>query len=329
MLTQIVYALIASDSDLFIEEIWTSIYSLRLYDSSRKVIVCCDAPTAERIRLYPELEKLINEVIVVPIPDDCNTPKLKSREIKTSLRQYVRGNYLFVDTDTVFCGSVSEIDTLECDIAAVREYHLPLTKSPFRHLVVNNIMNVYGIDVSDSDQWHNSGVLYVADNERTQEFYRQWNKNWRYSAMTKDMSQDEPALMKTDYDYGYIIKELPDIFNCQPSMSIKYLSDAKIIHFLHMCFPADQSFCPFFDKSLYKKIREEGGITLALGEEIRNVKKSFASPSCVVGWRTMNFLTSPVAPIFEEIYKEGGAASWLMLKMAKWLERIHHYTKKR
>ena len=96
-----------------------------------------------------------------------------------------------------------------------------------------------------------------------------------------------------------------------------------------MCFPADQSFCPFFDKSLYKKIREEGRITLALGEEIRNVKKSFASPSCVVGWRTMNFLTSPVAPIFEEIYKEGGAASWLMLKMAKWLERIHKYTKKR
>lgn len=329
MATQIVYALIASESDLFIEEVWTSIFSLRLYDQSRKVVVCCDTPTAERIRLFPELEKLINEVVVVPIPDECNTPKLKSRQIKTTVRQYVEGDFLFVDTDTVFCSPVTEIDTLECDIAAVREYHLPLSESPFRHLVVANMMNVYGVDVSGSDQWHNSGVLYVADNKKTREFYRQWNKNWRFSAMIKGMSQDEPALMRTDYDYGYIIKELPDIFNCQPSMSVRYLSDARIIHFLHMCFPADKSFCPFIDKSFYKRMHDEGGLTPAMAEEIRNVRSSFASPSCIVGWRTMNFMTSPVFPVLEKIYNEGGAASWLMLKAAKWLEKIYKYTKKR
>lgn len=328
MKTQVVYALIASDKDLFIEEVWSSIFSLRLYEPDREVRVCCDAPTAERIKLFPKLEKLITEVVVVTLPEDCNTPKLRSRQIKTSVRQYVKDSFLFVDTDTVFCGSIEAIDFLDADIAGVYEYHLPLSQSPFKHLVIANLKNIFRVDVSSSDQWHNSGVLLVADNEKTHAFYKKWNENWRYASFEKGMSQDEPALMKTDLDFGYLIKPLPDVFNSQPAMSVKYFADAKIIHFLHMHFPKDQSFCSFINKSFYERMHQAGCITPELAEEIRNVKKSFASPSCVVGWQTMNFMTSPVFPIFEKIYNEGGAASWLMLSLSKLLEKLHKITKK-
>ncbi len=328
MNTQIVYALIASEQDLFIEEIWCSIYSLRLYEPDREVRVCCDAPTSKRINLFPELKRLITEVVVIPIPHDYESAKLRSRHIKTSVRQYIKGKFLFVDTDTVFCGCIEYIDNLSCDIAAVKEYHLPLSKSPFKHIVISNIREIFNENVTQDDGWHNSGVIYVADNERTHEFYNQWNSNWSYSALEKNMSQDEPALMKTDKDFGYIICELPDEFNCQPAMSVKYLADAKIIHFLHMYFPKDQSFCPFIDKSFYHRMHEVGGITKELAQEIRCVKQSFSSPSCIVGWRTMNFMASTAFPIFEKIYNEGGAACWLMLKMSAWLQKIHKFTRK-
>ena len=218
---------------------------------------------------------------------------------------------------------------MSCDIAAVKEYHLPLSKSPFKHIVISNIREIFNEDVTQDDGWHNSGVIYVADNERTREFYKQWNSNWHYSALKKNMSQDEPALMKTDKDFGFVIDELPDEFNCQPAMSVKYLVDAKIIHFLHMYFPKNQSFCPFMDKSFYHRMHEVGGITKEIAHDIRCVKQSFSSPSCIVGWGTMNFMTSPVFPVFERIYNDGGVASWLMLKVGNWLEILHKFTSKK
>lgn len=328
MKTQIVYALIASEAGFFIEEVWCSIYSLRLYEPDRDVRVCCDNLTAERIKLFPELKTLITEIVIIPIPNDCKSAKLRSRQVKTTIRQYINGKYLFVDTDTVFCGSLEYIDNLSCDIAAVKEYHLPLSKSPFKHIVISNIQDIFDDDVTQDDGWHNSGVIYVADNEHTHEFYRQWNSNWRYSALKKNISQDEPALMKTDKDFGYIINELPDEYNCQPAMSVKYLAEAKIIHFLHMYFPKDQSFCPFIDKNFYHRMHNAGGITEELALEIRYVKQSFSSPSCIVGWRTMNYMASPVFPVFEKIYNEGGAACWLMLKIAGILEKIHEISRR-
>lgn len=329
MKTQIVYALIASEHDFFIEEVWCSIYSLRLYEPDREVRICCDTPTSKRIDLFPELKRMITEVVVIPVPNDCESAKLRSRQIKTSIRQYINGKYLFVDTDTVFCGSIEYIDNLSCDIAAVKEYHLPLSKSPFRHIVISNIRDIFNDDVSRDEGWHNSGVIYVEDNEHTHEFYKQWNSNWRYSALEKNMSQDEPALMKTDKDFGYVINELPDVFNCQPAMSVKYFADAKIIHFLHMYFPKDQSFCPFIDKSFYHRMHEVGGITKELAHDIQYVKQSFSSPSCVVGWQTMNFMASPAFPIFEKIYNGGGVVSWLMLILSGWLEKLHRFTSKK
>lgn len=326
--TQIVYCLSTEEKWTFLEELYCSVYSLRLYDVEREVRVLCDESTSKCLSLYPQLKDLITEVIVIPLEEKYNTTRLKSRQIKTSVRKYVKGSYLFVDTDTVFCGTIEDVDTIECDIAAVYEYHLPLSKSPFRNNVINNIKRAFDVDVSKLDQWHNSGVIYVADNDITYEFYSKWNENWNYSAFVKGQLQDEPAFNKTDMEMRYIINELPDIFNCQLAMSVKYLAEAKIIHFLHMYFPQKQSFCPFMDKSIYGKIRGENGISKEIVELIKNVKQSFTNPSCVVGWQTMNFLSSPVEPVFEKIYNDGGLASWLMIKFAKWLNVLHKYTKK-
>lgn len=326
--TQIVYALIASKEDLFLQEIWVSVYSLRLYDADREVRVCCDATTANYIKQCRDFIDLITEIVVIPVPEEYDA-KRRSREIKTSIRQYIEGSFLFLDTDTVIAGTLDYIDTLTCYIGAVLEYHLPLTMSPFRQSVVANFANVFGFDASKEEYWFNSGVLYVADNECTHEFYKRWNENWRYSAIEKMMSQDEPALMKTNLEFEYIIEELSGHYNCQPCMSVKYLNDAKIIHYLHMFFPANQSFCPFMDKSIYRLLKKEGKITDEISILIKECKSSYSTLTTIVGWQTMNFMTSPISGTFEKIYKEGGAASWLMIKFATLLEQIHKYTRKR
>lgn len=325
---QIIYAVIASPKNLYFEELWASVFSFRLYEPEREIRVLCDKPTHDYIVRFPEFVKLIDEIIVVDVSDTENL-RFRSKEIKTNVRQYVSGPYLFVDTDTICADRLGDIDNFNYDVACVPEFHVSLKDCVFKHLVKGYIRNSFNEDITDEDAWYNSGVMFVNDTPKAYEVCKKWNENWKRSAFVDGHKQDQPPLLITHRETGYSISELSGEYNCQVGLSVKFLAKAKIFHFLHFGYPKDQTFNPFQSKEIYRKIKEDEGISEETAEIIKNVKSLYPSPSCVVGWSTMNFLMSPVAPVFEKIYNEGGAASWLMLKATKWLEKIHKYTKKR
>lgn len=324
---QIVYALIASENTLFFQELWASAFSFRLHEPDRAIRVLCDKPTYEYITKFSKFVELVNEIIIVDVPEDFS-PRLRSRQIKTTVRRYVKGSYLFVDTDTICAESLGNIDDYCCDIALENEFHVPLFQSVFRHHVANYIKSAFGSNIKEDDRWLNSGVMFVNDTPAAFDFYDCWHKNWEHSAFESGNPQDQPALLMTYREKKKIISALPGEYNCQVGLCVKYLAYAKIIHFLHFDYPKDQSFNPFQTKEIYRKIKENGDLTSEIVEMIKNVKSIYSSPSCVVGWSTMNFLMSPAAPTFEKIYNEGGAASWLMLKIAGILEKIHEISRR-
>lgn len=326
--TQVAYALISSAKDLFLEEMWASIHSLRQHDPDREVRVVCDEPTANYVRNFPALCSLITEIITVPVPDEFSA-KLRSREIKTTIRRYIKGNYLYIDTDTIICTPLDYVDSLECSVAAVKEFNMTLRENPYATLVICNAKSIFGTDISIDETFFNSGVMYVADDERAHHLYEEWHKNWQYSALEKGNSQDQPALLKTNHDMGNIIEELPGEFNCQPCMSVRHLHEAHIVHYLHTYFPKDLSFSPFMDKSAYRQIKADGGISPETANLIAHCRSAYASPSCVVGWQQMYFMASPVFEPLAQIYQDGGSVSWLLQKVAMWLWRLHKLTKKK
>lgn len=318
--TQIAYAVVANSDNLFLQELWASIFSLRLYEPDREVRVCCDKPTASYIQSFPELVKLINEIVIILVPEHY-TNKERSREIKTSIRKHITGNYLFVDTDTVFTGHLKEIDNLSCDIAAVPEFHVPLNDSIFREDIINNVKNIFCENISNAERWHNSGVMYVGDTPITHQFYQRWNANWKYSAFKRGNRQDQPSLIKTDKEFGYIIKELPGEYNCQLCMSVKHFANAKIIHFLHFgLLPELQN--PFFNKRIYKQIKEDGGITQETKDAIKQCKSLIDSTSCIIEGKTTKFLLSNPGHVFLSIFEEGGWKLSLMNKIAALFQKM-------
>lgn len=329
MKTPIVYTVIAHDDYQFVEELFCSIYSLRLYEPERKVIVICDQLTADYINSYKNLACKISHIIVADIDSKYNTPKLRSREIKTSIPNFVSGPFLYIDTDTVICGSLNYIDNLSCDVAGVPEGHIEFSKNIFRKNILANIKNLFNYDASSHPHWINGGVIYSSGNENSVRFYKHWHDNWEYTTFNKGISQDMPSLLMAEVKSGILLQELEGYYNSQPFMSVKYFGEAKILHFLHSYFPKDQSFCPFFDKSIYKKLKETGDVTEDIAEILKHPKTSFSSPSIIVGENTVNFMTSPIEPIFEKIYNEGGLASWFMMKVATWLDMLHKFTKKK
>ena len=332
MIPQIVYVLVANEKNLYLEEMWVSIFSLRRHHPEATVKVLVDMETKEYLSRFPQLTSMIDETVVVQTPAGYNA-KQRSRQIKTTIRNVLKGDYIFIDTDTVICkpldGIVEDIAEMKDfkGIAAVREGHVTMKETPFPP--TGTVKRIFDIDISQSPLMTNSGVMFVADIPFTHEFYKRWNENWKRSCFEKGNSQDQPSLYATDCQYGYVIRELSGIYNAQVAMSLKYYADAVILHWWHMDFIEDQSYSPYFSLKIYQDLKKEGEITPQIEELIINAKQSFVSPTMPVGKEHILFLFSPAGKIFNRIYKEGGAASWLMQKMAKWLERIHHYTKKR
>ena len=326
MKTPIVYTLISSEKDYFLEELWVSLYSLRQFHPEVTVNVLVDEPTKKYVERFPELCAMITNIVVVPVPENYNA-KQRSRVIKTTVRNVIDGAYLFIDTDTVICKPLDDIDNLTCDMAAVPDGHLPLSECMFPP--TSSVNKIFKTDVSDSKYWFNSGVMFVADNELTRKFYKRWNENWTYSCFEKGQSQDQPALLATDKEFGYIISELPGIYNAQVAMSLKYFADAAIVHWWHMSFIENQDYSPFFSLQIYKDVKTAKGLTADIKELIKHCKQSFVSPTMPVGKEHIYFLFSPAGKIFNRIYKEGGAASFLMNKCAGILEKIHKFTKKK
>lgn len=326
MIYQIIYVLVANKSNLYLEEMWVSLWSLRQYHPEANVKVLVDKDTLAYLDNYNKLKELISEIIVVDTPDNYSA-KQRSRQIKTTIREVIKGDFLFIDTDTVICKSLVPLEQLNLSsssIWAVPDGHLPLKKCLYPP--TSEVKRIYGEDCSDSEFWFNSGVMYIRDTPLAHDFYRRWNENWKFSCFEKKNSQDQPALLKTDKEFGYVISELPGIYNAQVAMSLKYFADAAILHWWHMDFIENQDYSPYFSLDIYRKLREQGFISNDIIDIIINAKQSFVSPSMPIGEEQISFLFTPMAKIFVKAYKEGGFASWLMIKVASLVRLASKYT---
>lgn len=165
MNTRIVYVVISSEEDIYFEQALLSAWSCRYHNHDTDISVLCDDRTYEYITASydPEyLKAVIDHITLVDVPAKLK-PVERSRWIKTSVRNLIGGDFLFVDTDTIICGSLSEIEQIDADIAAAYDLNCPLKRHPggegFRKLAENTFDCMMGKDT----EYYNSGVVYVKD----------------------------------------------------------------------------------------------------------------------------------------------------------------------
>lgn len=271
-----------------------------------EVVVLSDVETAERIKRRPALYEMINELNVVQVPNNYSN-ELRSRVIKTNIRNLIDGDFLFIDTDTIICDSLEGIDSLNVtNLAMVPELHGQFNEHVYFETTCQDVKRIFGVDVSDSPYWFNSGCMLVKDNKMTRQFFAKWQENWNYSAIEKKESSDQRALLKTDKEFGYIIECLPDIYNSQVAMTIQYFFEAKIVHFWHMRtrFTSDVDYSPFCNKEIYQAIRNNNGLTNDIIYTILHCKSSFRSPSMIIGRKQIYLLYSSFFNILGRKYIE-------------------------
>ena len=262
MKTKIVYSVVSNENDIYLEQALVSIYSLKLYNPNAIVILIIDEATNTSIQgKRSEILKYIDQKIVITAPATYNKVQI-SRYLKTTLRQHIKGDFLFVDSDTIIVDTLSDIDYFKGDIGAVSDFHVSL-KQHYGFKGIQHKAQILNWQIDDKSPYYNSGVIYVRDNANTANFFKQWNNEWK-NYLEKGFHEDQPSFNKTNFQLGNIIQPLDGIWNCQILWNgIPFLHQAKIIHFFGSW--KSSGFSPnaykFSQKELYYKIKETGYLT--------------------------------------------------------------------
>lgn len=236
MKTKIVYCLTSDCKDFYYEQMLISLYSLRKHNPDASVAVVCDEFTNELIlkrrKSFAEFNAEIIQVDDMPPTWD---KKVKSRYIKTHLREIVSGDYLFIDVDTIICAPLDCVDDLDCTVGAVHDSHvlrpIPITpKYGGEEWICREAekakKNIEGL------VHFNSGVFYVKDVSEAYKLYKQWAEIHE-ECLKHDVYCDQLPLMLANKEVGEVITPIDPTMNCQTiwAEGIKILPEAKIVHY--------------------------------------------------------------------------------------------------
>jgi hypothetical protein len=196
MNTKLVYVLTSAPEQNYIEQALLSVFTARYYNPDACIVLITDDRTNELLKgQRGEILDYISEKIVVPLPEEMSA-MLRSRQLKTSVRNFIEGDFLFIDCDTLITRSLNEIDNCLFEIGAVLESHLPIA------LFINSLYEkvdknatLLGWSIQNEKNYFSSGVIYVKDTPNNQLFYEKWNCLWK-EGVKKEVMIDQPSLQK-------------------------------------------------------------------------------------------------------------------------------------
>lgn len=226
-----VYVLTSTENDIYLEQAYVSMCSLKHHMPNAHVVLLTDSATKKTFTGNRETEiRYADEIIVIDLDAGKFNGQQRSRILKTSVRRYVKGDFLFIDCDTIITKPLNDIEGIDADIAACWDTHSLFKDNPYRDMCIEHAQ-LLGWNVEDEKEYFNSGVIYVKDSPIAHQFYELWNQNW-LDGLGKGVKMDQPAFALTNSQMGHIIKALPDTWNCELKHGIKFLKDAYIVHYL-------------------------------------------------------------------------------------------------
>ena len=287
MKTKIVYVVTSTQNDVYWEQAWVSAWSLKYHNPSSYVAIVCDDDTKECAQNSYRAKslELFNEIVPVSFDSSVGN-KERSRWLKTNLRNLIRGNYLFIDADTIITDDLTEIDDFDFNIGMMYDTHKHPCPIPqfFQYYKY-----VYKTDLPSDAHYYSSGVIFAKDNDSVKQFYDSWHSNWKLCG-DKLGYTDQTPLAKTVLEAGNPVHALSGIYNCIVGDGIKYLYKAKILHLSNKPWFLPTYFHPFMQAETYQRIKDYQDIPENIKNLALNCKSEFTEVSAPLGINEANFL---------------------------------------
>jgi len=227
---QIVYVIVGNMDSLYGAMLRLSIRSLRYHHPDAQVKIITDSETYAE--LVSRQSRFLEEgFVIIDVPEEM-TIMQRSRFLKTSVRQHIAGDFLFVDTDTIIAAPLDELDCITDDVSLVIDRHMDYHVD---HPYVLGLFRKAGFASDPGLPYFNSGVMLVRDTPIAHRLYQTWHSYWLKSQFN-GVPMDQPALCAANHDLGYIIHELPARFNTMTATPLgfcSYLPQACLIHYFN------------------------------------------------------------------------------------------------
>lgn len=319
------YVLVSGEKDYYTEQAFISISTLKFHDSKAFISLLVDTNTKNYIeKEFVNLLSMVNEIKVVDLGDIQN--KEKSRLLKTSMREYIDGDFLFLDCDTVICSDLSIIEEQGIsDISAVLDNHVLMPKHTFQKNIIMNYKRCGFTELIDKDYHYNSGVIYCRDNEITRKFFSDWHEYW-LKGREAGVLIDQPSFNYANLKNKELIQEIPGTWNCQIIHGgIKYLSSAKVLHYFSSI--NNKYGNPFLinNKEVFEEVRRIKSIPDYVNNIIYTDAKSLFEENCTLYGNNVPRTVIYQAPVRELIWlsKNRPKLYFLFKVLFSLMEKIH------
>ncbi|MDL2243257.1 hypothetical protein LJB84_00220 [Bacteroidales bacterium OttesenSCG-928-J19] len=283
---KLVYSVVSTSDDIYLLQTYLSLYSAKYHmPNVRTTLVVDDLTKATLTKCRSRILDYVDELISVPLSQEYSK-MVRSRLLKTNLRHYVKGDYLFVDSDTIVCGDLSELNSITAPLSAVWDRHCLLRDNPRYRNIKRRSKGIF--DLEKEDFYFNSGVMLVRDCEESHRFYSAWHQN--YLTHVDSIAIDQPTLALTHQQLNIPIHTLSGEYNCQIENGIRYIRGMKIMHyFASQPTKGNRSFLSKLqDPNLFKGVEQNGEID----DSLRNIviRPELSLAECVCSY--------PVSPLF-------------------------------
>ena len=249
---KVLYVLVSSESDYYYEQALLSVLSLKNVMPTSQISMLVDDVTDKNlVGNRSKIKEYIDEYKVVDL-DESMSPMIRSRFLKTSMRNLIDGDFLYVDTDTIWIKPLNESDFTE-NLMAADDAFCDFEEHPNRDMFIERIRQIDENVLAQ--RMINGGVMYVEDVDATRLFFKEWHCNWLKSK-EKGVFTDQESLEITRQKYPLLLKNLPVSYNAQMPLNLGNVNEANLIHYFASSFgshiPHD-----FYRESFWKLVRSK------------------------------------------------------------------------
>jgi hypothetical protein len=226
-LPTICFVVTANDLGLYADMAAVAALSVRRLHPQARIILVTDEATARAIdHRNHALANIVTEIIVQSTGTDV--PSVSSRYLRTILRQLIKGDYLYLDSDTVAVRPLDRGWRRAADLAMARDRN-QWGITPLALPGIEKLRAKLGWEFR-MDRYLNAGVMFVRDTPAAHAFYAEWHRRWK-QALSLGIWQDQFSLNSASTTGIATIAILPDRDNWVTHSTAMLRGRARIFHF--------------------------------------------------------------------------------------------------
>lgn len=280
------YVLVSDVNDIYYETTLISIMSLRHHNPDAHVAILVDDNTDKNLKGFrAKIREFVNEYKVVPFKGDTSN-MVRSRYLKTNMRNLIEGDFLFIDGDTAVVDRLDPVPINTQDsIYAVTDLHSGTNdKYHMKHKRMTAHKKAMDFSLSLGEKYFNSGVIYARDDEPAHRFFSKWHDLYCQCA-EKKIFTDQISFNEVNHLMGRPIQEWSGEWNCQVREAYNHLTRvkdiypilcrSKIIHFFSSGIDGKKEPHPLMKREFFENIKKKQCIDQESLDIIYSAKRYF------------------------------------------------------